>query len=363
MITDINELVDLINSTRPMFEKDGPAMTFNDISHELFNTVFEKAEETTGSMMEWDVTLADQGNGQMVGLFAEDSHNVSPITKKAYAHWAHATTNVSFDLREEAIQSGQEEKLYDMIDNRINNMYREFAEMLQPKLLLPPNSAADDLNPHGIASWLPLGTAGRKNAGFTGYQSTYNDGAGTKYNAGTIPCSAAVNPRWASYFGDHEGRLGDSLIELIDEAILCTGFKPTRIPKSVDKDTDWGNLRFYSNKKVILNLTQLARKMDDNIGPQFGKFLNTYTYMGAPFMYVESLDTADQYLWGTDPLFAVNWDWLKVKCLKGFKFKLQPAYKRDDSHTVVAQPLDVSWVMYSNNRQRLGFLLSQAPSE
>jgi len=367
MITSVEQLVDITNATRPMFEEGGAAMTFNDVSHELFNSVFEKAEETGGTMMEWDVVLGDTGNAQMTGLYGEDKKNVKNITSKGFAKWAHATTNTSWDIREPALNSGTKEKLYDVLQNRINNMYREFAELLQPKLLLTPQSAADEINPHGLSAWLPLGTAGQ-DGGFNAYQPLYNDGVfSTDYAPGNIACSASVNHRWASWFADHQGNLGDRLIHLIDNGIISTHFKPTRIPKSVDKDTDWGNLRFYTNKKIILNLTQLARKQDDNLGPKFEKYLNTYTYMGAPFMYVEELDEDNDgnvpQLYGYDPLFAVNWDWLKCKCLTGFKFKLGEAYKNTSlGHTVMTLPLDTTFCLYSPNRQRLGFLISRHPN-
>jgi len=367
MITSVEQLIDITNATRPMFQGDAAAMTFNDVSHELFNTVFEKAEETGGTMMEWDVTLEDTGNAQMTGLYGEDKKNVKNMTKKGFAKWTHATTNTNWDIREPAINSGSEEKLYDVLQNRIANMYREFAELLQPKLLLTPESSGDEMNPHGFAAWLPNGTADQA-GGFNAYQPVYNDGAfATEYAPGTIPSSASVNKRWAAYYGDHKGRLGDRLIGLIDSAIISTHFKPTRLPKAIDKETDWGNLRFYTNKKVILNLTNLARKQDDNLGPKFEKYLNTFSYMGAPFMYVEELDEDNPkfvaQLHGYDPLYAINWDWLKCKCLTGFKFALQEAYKNTSlGHTVMTLPLDLSFCMFSPNRQRLGFKISRHPS-
>jgi len=368
MITSVEQLIDITNATRPVFEGDAAAMTFNDVSHELFNTVFEKADETSGTMMEWDVTLGDTGNAQLTGLYGEDKKNVKNMTKKGYAHWTHATTNVTFDIREPAMNSGSVEKLYDVLQNRINNMYREFAELLQPTLLLTPQSAADELNPHGLAAWLPLGTAGQ-DGGFNAYQPVYNDGSyATQYAPGTIACSPSANQRWAAYFADHQGKLGDRLIHLLDSAILSTGFRVTRIPKAVDKDTSWGNLRFYTNKKVILNLTKLARKGDDAIGPNFDKYLNAYTYMGAPFMYVPELDSDNpkfvEGLHGSDPIYAVNWDWLKCKCLTGFKFKLQEAYKNTSlGHTVMTLPLDLTYCVFSPNRQRVGFKIAKHPGE
>jgi hypothetical protein len=355
----VTEMVDLVNATLNKFEKDKLQMTFAKVSNELFNTMFEEApEDGEGDRLSWDLTLSDTGNAKMTGLFGEDSKNVKPTDTKGYANWVMGTTNVSFDVRAEAFNSGSEVRIYNELDGKIANMYREFGDMLNPLLLTTPISSADKMNPVGISGWLPLGTDDSE-GGFTGYTACYNDGAGSTFYPDTITTSANVNPRNASYFADHNGKLGDNLINLIDSASISTHFKPARLPKNLANRVDWGNLRYLTNKKVKLNIIQQMRKNDDSIGMDLTKYQNEWVLNGSPLIYVDELDTANGYLWGTDPVYAINTMHIFLKCVKGWKFKLGKAVQDGDCVHAFTIPLDVMFAIGCNCRQQAGYLISQ----
>lgn len=355
----VTDLVDLANATLDLFEKDKLHMTFAKTSNELFNTLFEEAtEDGCGDRMSWDLTMKDTGNAKMTGLYDEDTKNIVPTDVKGYANWVMSTTNASWDIRSEAFNSSDEVRIYNEFDGKIANMYREFGDMLNPKLLLTPISSTDKFNPVGISGWLPQGTAD-STGGFTGYTACYNDGAGSTFYPDTIVTSASVNPRNASYYADHQGKLGDNLINLIDRANLKTHFIPARMPKDLSNRVDWGNLRYITNLVVILNIIQLLRKNDDNIGMDLTKYKNVNVLNGSPLIYAEELDTANAYLWGTNPLFAVNTMHMFVKCIKGWKFRLGKAVQDGNSTHVLTMPLDCNFGMGCNNRQQAGYVISQ----
>lgn len=353
----VTDMVDLVNATLTLFEKDKLQMTFAKVSNELFNTMFEEAtEDGCGERMSWDITLKDTGNAKMTGLFDTDSKNRVPTDAKGHANWVMGTTNHSWDIREEAFNTPDKVRIYNELDGKIENMYREIGDMLNPKLLLTPTSSADKLNPVGVAGWLPQGTANSLGA-FTGYAAAYNDGAGTAFYPDGITTTAAINPRNASYYADHQGKLGDNLIDLIDTASIKTHFKPARIRKDLANRVDWGNLRYLSNLKVIKNIVQMCRKNDDNIKAELTKYQNVNVLNGAPLIYVEELDTANSYLWGTDPLFAINTAWIFMKIITGWKFRLGQAVA-DSLHTFTV-PLDVMFGMGCKCRQQAGYVISQ----
>jgi hypothetical protein len=152
--------------------------------------------------------------------------------------------------------------------------------------------------------------------------------------------------------------LGDNLINLIDSASISTHFKPARLPRNLTNRVDWGNLRYLTNKLVKLNIVQQMRKNDDNIGVNLTKYQNEWVLNGAPLIYVEELDTASTYLWGTNPLYAINTMHIFLKCVRGWKVKLGKAVQDANCTKAFTVPLDVMFGMGCNCRQQAGYLIT-----
>jgi hypothetical protein len=355
----IEQAVDIGHATLASFKKEALEMTFNDVTHELYNMWFKEAERDSGDAVKAFITLEDTGNAKMISLWEEDTYNLVNTDHEIKVDWVHATTNMTYNRVELAMNTGNKVRIYNYLVGKQKNMYREFAELLQKKLILSPLSASDKKNPHGLASWLSLGTDGSPGA-HTGYQGKYYDGSGTAYNVGTISSGAADKPRWASYYADHNGLMGDNLLDLLARATRKTHFMPTLIPTAIDKETPPSPFRYYTNDAVLGNLEALARKMDDNVGPDLAKYFGRVLYKGIPFMYVDMLDSSDySTIMGTDPIFGVNHDYFKVMVLRENDFVLSPPTRRDGSHNVLVVNLDVSFAVICENRQRAGFLISE----
>ena len=356
----IEQAIDVGHATLASYRKEALQMTFNDISHELYNTWMQSAERDSGDSIKDFITLTDTGNAKMISLWEEDSHNTVNTDHEIKVDWAHASTNMDYSRLELAMNSGNKVRIYKYLTGKQLNMYREFGELLQVKLILSPASATDKKNPHGLASWLSLGTDDSTGA-WTGYSGRYNDGSGTTYNVGTISSSSSDKPRWASYYADHNGQFGDNLLDLLARATRKTHFIPTMLPTAVAKETSPQPFRYYSNDNVIGNLEAIARKMDDNVGPDLAKYFGRVLYKGVPFIYVSFLDDSASYstIMGTDPIYGVNHDFFKVRILRENDYVLGKPKERDRSHNVLSVPLDVSLACTCTNRQRGGFLISQ----
>ena len=356
----IEQAVDVGHATLASFRKEALEMTFNDISHELYNTWFRAATRDSGDAVKDFITLTDTGNAKMISLWEEDTHNTVNTDHEIKVDWVHATTNMDYNRIELAMNTGNQIRIYDYLTGKQKNMYREFGELLQTRLILSPTSSSDKKNPHGLASWLSLGDD-NSTGDWTGYLGRYNDGSGTTYNVGTINSTSSVRPRWASYYADHNGQFGDNLLDLLARATRKTHFVPTMIPVAVAKETPPSPYRYYSNDNVIGNLEAIARKMDDNVGPDLAKYFGRVLYKGIPFIYVDFLDSSTSYteIMGDDPIYGVNHDYFKIRVLRENDFTLGKPTPRDGSHNILTVPLDVSFTVTATNRQRAGFLISQ----
>lgn len=356
----IEQAIDVGLATLASYTKDALEMTFKDVTHDLYNTWFSAAERDSGDAIKEFITLKDTGNAKMISLWEEDTHNVVNTDEEIKVDWTHATTNMDYNRIELAMHTGDDVRVYNYLNGKQKNMYREFAELLQSKLILSPSSASDKKNPHGLAAWLRLGDDNSKGTR-TGYLGRYNDGSGGTYNVGNINSTSAINPRWASYYADHNGEFGDNLLDILARATRKNHFIPTLIPTSVASVTPEMPFKYYSNDNVIGNLEAMARKMDDKVGPDLAKYYGVTLFKGVPFIYVELLDSSTDYteIMGDDPIYGVNHNYFKVKVLRHNDFVLGKPKERDNGHNILTVPLDVSFACICTNPQRAGFLISQ----
>jgi len=354
----MDQALDVGKSVFAAHKKDDLQMTFAETNYQALNDCFGKDKTILqgGDQIKSWITLKDTGNAKMSGTgWEEDAHNTVNVNTEVISKWRQATTNTDYSRIELGYCQDDKLRTYRYLQGQQLNMFREFADMLYEKIWTTPVNAADKLNPEGIAAWLSMGTD--TEGGFTGYQAQYS-GAGTAYDIGGVSCAADDKPRWASYYGNHNGELGDNLIDLIDLAMMKTKFNPPIIPQKVDNPTNMHNFRFFTNAKIRRNINALLRKSDDRIGSDLAKYSGVPFYQGIPVIWVEPLDTNQAYSWDADPLFGVHMDYFKTYISKANNFVISPPKARDGQHNIISVFLDLSFTFHCVNRQRLGFLLS-----
>ncbi len=358
----IEQAVDIGHATLQGYAKDGDRleMTLKEANYQAVNDFFgkDKNEKTGGDRIEGFITLADTGNAKHIGLWEEDSDNTVNTDTRWTVDWTHASTNMSYNRIELGMNMGDDVVVYNYLNGKRKNMYREWAEMLQDAIFQTPTSATDKKNPHGFVAWLSQGTDDNT-GGFTGYSGRYNDGSGTAYNKGGIAASSSSNARWASYYADHNGNLGDNLLVILDEAIRKTNFIPPVLMEEVAPKQSMANFRLFSNNKVMANLNHLALLSDDKVGPDLTKYHGRPVLNGVPIIYVQKLDTANTSTYGTDPIIGANLDYLKCFVLAANNMVLGKPFPRDSFHNILKVTLDLSYAICCTNPQRAGFLLNK----
>ena len=349
---------DLARFTYEYIEKE-LALTLKESTYEVFNMLLSNTKDITGKKIRSDINLRDEGNAQHIdNPWQADTFNIENISESAETDWAFATSNVSFNEIELGMNQGPEQ-IHDLMQSKTENAVREFADEIQPQLVLSPTSAGDKRNISGLSAWLPLGTDG-STGDWNAYSGIYNDGAGTTFNAGGISSAAGVanNERWASYYADHDGQLGDNLLDLIDAAVLDCGFSNPIHPEQVGTATSWSGYKFITNRNVMLNIRTLLRKADDNLR-SLEQYQGRSLYNGIVMMYHPTLNTANTTLYGTDPFWGVNMDVLKVYTLRGWKFKKKGPRESDLQHNTIRVFWDLVYNIHTRDRRRAGFLISQ----
>jgi hypothetical protein len=193
--------------------------------------------------------------------------------------------------------------------------------------------------------------------GFNGLNPEYTDG--NDFNVGGL--SSTTYPKWSNIYVDHNGILNETLLDTLGDCNRQIDFEAPVIPGGTITGVSAGlpdKVAYYTSNNIIRNVEKIARNSDDRIGNDLGKYAGKTLYKGIPFNYVKILDTASTHLYGTDPIFAINFDIMYPVVLDGWFFNSDQS-KNATAHTVVTEFIDLVWNIHSENRAEGGYLVSQ----
>ncbi len=354
----ISQFETLLNATRSDFERNELAVTMNYPKYEVVNQILPNYKKTrSGKNYTTNIQLEDATNGGAVGMFfAQDQSNLYDTDQKVTTEWKHYTNNCSYDLAQLDINKGDRVTEYDYMMSQRLAMWRKIGDDLQEQFWSAPASSSDTNKIFGPSSWLTYGTDNATiTSGFTGTTAQYLDT--NTFNPGGV--SPTTYDRWRSLYLDHNGNLNESLLDLIGDANRATDFEAPFRDKVKGVDTGVpAKVQYYTSNNVIKNVEKIARNSDDRIGYDLGKYAGKTLYKNIPFNYVKLLDTAQSTQWGTDPIFAINFDNLYPIVLRNWYFKPRVA-PNAFAHNVYTEYVDLYWAVHCKNRQTLGYMISQ----
>lgn len=362
----VEQAIDLGQATLESFEQDALQVALKHQSYEVLNQWFkgDKIQLDGGDRVTRYITLRDAGNAQHVRMYDVDTPNVANVDEVIRVNWTHAQVSFTYSIKELAMNKGNRSRIYSLLKQRRLNAFREFADLLEEAAWETPSSATDDRSPFGIPAWLaPMDngeTAGSQNfLGYKGYYTTADDSTSQFTNTGNVTSSATTNPRWANFYSDHQGNLDDRLLKRLARAFRKTKFQsPMFASQAIDPESSFSNFRLYTNDAVIAEVEEIARKSDDRLGADLGKYAGSTIYKGIPFKYVDVLDTELTFVRGANPIYGVNHNHFYPVCLDGENFRVNKPMSKVGQHNVVTVYVDLSYAYICDNRRVGGFLIS-----
>ncbi len=362
----IDQAIDLGQATLETFEQDALQVALKHQSYEVLNQWFkgDKIQLDGGDRVTRYITLRDAGNAQHVRMYDVDTPNVANVDEVIQVNWTHAQVSFTYSIKELAMNKGNRSRIYSLLKQRRINAFREFADLLEEAAWQTPSSSNDDRSPFGIPAWLVPADNGITSGaegfiGYNGYFTTADDSTSQASTTGNIPSSATTNSRWASYYSDHQGNLDDRLLRRLARAFRKTKFQsPMFAKQAIDPESGFSNFRLYTNDAVITEVDEIARKSDDRLGNDLGKYAGTTIYKGIPFKYVDSLDTELTFVRGADPIYGVNHNHFYPVCLNGENFRINKPMSKVGQHNVLTVYVDLSYAYINDNRRTGGFLIS-----
>ena len=360
----IEQATDLLVATLEKFTPNKFEIALQSQTAEIVNRWFktDKKVVSGGDRCSFYIQLKRSNNATHTRLYDTDDVNVANVMTEGKVNWTHARTAWAFDVRELAMNKGNPQRIFSLLEARVKAAMHDFVIELEDAAWRTPSSSSDDLAPFGIPGWLAQADSDNETGGFTGFLPDYTTSGDTESaftSVAGIACSSTTNPLWANYTADHNNLLDDSLLKLLSRAVLQTHFEtPTVAGEALDPKSGFSNFRYYTSTNVILELEELARKSDDRLGFDLGKYAGATIFKGIPFRWIADLDTELTFVRGADPIYGVNHNHFYPVVLSDNNFRRTRPTPKSGSHNVLEGFIDLSYAYVCDNRRTGGFLIS-----
>ena len=333
------QLGDLVNTTLRDLGKPKFTEIATDLQrHTAMRNLLKKyrIELTSGYGVQFDVMVAQSGAAANVGLGASDNVNIVDTMTQATADWRNTTTNYAV-IGQEISMNSEPSRIVDLVKTRRIAAMISMAEIMEANFWGPPVAITDSLTPWGINTWVV------KNA-----TEGFNGGVPTGYT--TIGLNPTTYPRWQNWTYQYTAVSRDDLIRHWRKAATFTDFQPPvdGIP-TFNTGDQYG---FYTNYGVIGPLEEALESQNENLGNDLASKDGHTMFRRVPVSWVPKLE-ADT----TNPVYGLNWGWLKTYILKGWWLKETHVPIYPGQHTVSAHFMDCTYQFITKNR-RCHFVLA-----
>ena len=360
----IEQAADLLMGTLAKFDPNQFEIALKSQTAEIVNRWFkaDKKVVSGGDSVKFFLQLKRSNNATHTRLYDTDDVNVAQTMSEGTVNWTHAKTAWAYDIREIGMNKGNPQRIFSILDAKVRAAMHDLIIELEEAAWRTPASSTDDLMPHGIPAWLVQADSDNETGDFTGYVGDYTTAADAESAYSTVAglaCTATTNPYWANFYADHNNLLDDSLLKILSRAFLKSHFEtPTVAGESLDPKSNFSNFRMYTSSNVILELEELARKSDDRVGFDLGKYAGATIFKGIPFKWVADLDTELTYARGADPIYGINHNHFYPVVLADNNFRKTKPKPMGGSHNVLEGFVDLSYAYVCDNRRTAGFLVS-----
>lgn len=349
----VEQLTGLVNSVQSHYGKN----KVTDIASDLQDYVVmdkllkeHKVVYSGGKDYKFNVTATLGGNSRHIGLFDTDNVSVSDSVAQGTVPWKFTQTSYAFDIKEEAINSGDPEQIVDHIRLRRDREIAGMAELMETDFWTnSATSSASNKIPFGLPYWVckvASGYTAIANHGFIG-----SDPSG--FTAGAAGLAVADYPNWQNYAGNYTNVSKADLVKMMRRAASKCKFKSPIKHPSYDTTGRADKYQIYVNLETKEAFEDVGEAQNDNLGRDIASMDDTITFRKNPIVWIPYLDSD-----ASDPVYMINWGMFHIACMKNFMMKenTKPAPMQND---VVQTFVEVSWNTACENR-RAHAVLSKA---
>lgn len=349
-----DQIPDLLNSTLPMFDKDGgfdstlENQTYP-IIDKLFNQYRRKAR--AGESISLRIQLRTTGTAMHTELFEATPNTIDNTTEKIEAGWTHTENKMHYDVREMIMNSSPAD-IFDMMKARRFDMFAGKADLIELDCLKTPNDINDKKNPLGFPYWICPVDPGSEDpvGGFNGTTVVFRD-ASTSTVTGGIDRSLARNARFRNWCATYD-EFGASTLELMRKACRYVNFNGPRVLKKINQSQSpiWG---WFVNLDIADQYEAMVNAGPDDRNGDYSPFNGMLSFKKIPVYATAALGGISY-----DPIYLINTNAFFPYVLRGRWMQVGKAIPGGRSeHNSVTVPLDSSWQMFCKNVREGGAII------
>lgn len=312
-----------------------------------------KKQIESGTSIERNIVLYDNGNAQHVRLYQKTPLNIGDTQLKITAPWCQVQTYYSIERRE-ALRNRAPARYIDLLKSRRLDSMMAMANLLERRAWATPNSQSDDLNPRGLPYWLSKCDTGVSSTGdFIGKTIRFGDGS-TSTNKGGIDGNLAAFARWRNYAGTYAAVDAD-FVKRMRRAFHALDFQ-SPITVTDLKEGPAAMYKIYMGLDTLVEYEDLVTsKNADNLGNDLDKFHGNTVFRRVEIVHTASLDgDADK------PVYGVNHAKFYPVVQEGDWMRESDPMMDVEQHNVITTFVDSSYQYFDINVRESGFVLHLA---
>lgn len=332
-VAQIDDLVSLTLEQYPSKQLVDLASTYQ--SYEFLKRLLneKRTVEQGGDAIKWHLRVNKTDAARNVGLYEKDVVNVRNVTVSAEIAWAHTEVYWGYEIKEGLINAGPKQ-IVNLVKEREDGAMIDLVEHTEEDFWGSPDSSSDDKTPYGVPFWI------QKNP-----SEGFNGGDPSGFSSGAAGVATATYPGWKNYTAAYTVVSADDLVEK-----MVRGHMETNWQSPVDADEMRNgigrDLRYYTNRDVMISLSKLIRAQNDNLGADLAAMEGVQTFMKHPIVYVPYLNSDT-----SNPIYGVDFRFFKIVVLKGDNMRRTGPVPAPDSHDTRVVWINLSWNTRCENRR------------
>lgn len=306
-----------------------------------------KAAEEGGEKLEWKIQYDFSDNTRDTQPYDTDEFHVADYVTNATVPWSWQTNNITWDVYENAFQSGPT-KIVSVLQQRWHSMWMDYFTGMERRLWSKPaSSSTSPVPPYGIPYWIV------KNAteGFNG-----GNPSGFTAGPGGVDTTDARFANWKNWTGTYSAVSRTDLVRKLTTALEKTHFVSPHSFANLD-NSGKPDFMLYTVFSVWQTMKEMQEARNDNLGPDVGYYKGTLVVNGHPVMWVPIISADGELADSQNPVYGINHQNFKYFYKTGFAQKLSGVVTNANKHTVRHQHLDNAGNFRMINRRTGGFVI------
>jgi hypothetical protein len=303
-----------------------------------------------GIGIQYNIVTATSGQARNTKLWDSDQTVQTDHFKQATVPWRHSTASYAFETREQALNSGDDTKILDLVKVRRNNMMVDLANLVEDDYWSKPASSSDDMKVFGLRYWITYGgDADNKQSTARNFTGGNPDG----FSAGAGGVSSTDVPRWSNFSRGYKSVTKADLVQSMRIGHLSTQFKAPVVSPTYQRGRN--TCEYFTNQAVYLDFANIGESQNQNLGNDLASKDDQMVFRRCPIYYVPKLDEDTN-----NPIFGINWSWFAPAFVRGWYMKEDKPRVVGNAHNQIVVHMDMSHNLVCYNRRAQQFYQKKA---